>query len=570
VRKNFARVSLLVPLLGIALGAGLVEWRGAVAPEREREIGALIARSPVTGRPVDDAEELLEALPASIGRNFTLVHASRSPHGGLGDRDAASVDAAFPRVVLFRDDGRLVLALTGNPDRPGYDTVEVVAFDDARAAFRLARYVLPAAVRRDPQLAAARAHNGELDPPECLRCHGQDPRPILDSYPLWPGFYGGVRDTFVDGSAELEHYRAFLSAQRGAPRGLYRHLRWPEGTSVPPYTDPTEYDPAVTEVDEAALRLAPNTRLGMALGELNRKRIARRLAASPRYAAQAPGILAVLLGCTPPPLEAVDREAIARRVQADSAARLGRLGYRPRARGNFGLATSELASPGALAPVLYAAAALGVPASDFSMGLEDGALGFYDGILGREHQGRRFLLSDDVALELLRREAARDPALGRFVLGRRVLGAGRPFGEKLDLERAAAACPTLLERQRASGAELVRPPAGAVAAGLRLEGPGDEALAVEPAVERCTRCHEGDGALQSGRPIPFSSPAALAARLSQPAVGSPRPLLGEILARMRPGASAPMPPHGRAASAEESAGMVRYLTAALGRRGEGR
>src|SRR5262249_51338724 len=144
---------------------------------------------------------------------------------------------------------RLVLAFTGAPDRPGYDVLEAIRFVDERAAFELSRFVLPAAARRHPELARLRAENGRVNPPECLRCHGLDPRPIFDSYPLWPGFRGAVSDPSPDEENDgRAAYRQFLARNRDAPAGVYSRLLWPAGTSMPPYNDPQGYDPEVTEV----------------------------------------------------------------------------------------------------------------------------------------------------------------------------------------------------------------------------------------------------------------------------------------------------------------------------------
>src|SRR5207237_2394064 len=133
------------------------------------------------------------------------------------------------------------------------------------------RVVLPAAARRDPEMARLSAENGQVNPPECLRCHGLDPRPIFDSYPLWPGFYGAVNDTFPDDDSERAAYRDFLARSRDAPAGVYSKLLWPAGTSTPPYNDPGGYNPDATEVSPEALALSPNSRLGIALSQLNHK-----------------------------------------------------------------------------------------------------------------------------------------------------------------------------------------------------------------------------------------------------------------------------------------------------------
>src|SRR5262249_28814271 len=153
-----------------------------------------------TGAPVHSVEELLPLLPRDLRSNFTFVHHSDSPHGERMGGRAPAITPGHPRAVLFGADARVVLAFNGDPRRAGYDVVEIIHFDDEKAAFVMTRFVLPAAVAREPALGEAARDNGRANPPECLHCHGSDPRPLFESYPLWPGFYGSVRDTFPRGS----------------------------------------------------------------------------------------------------------------------------------------------------------------------------------------------------------------------------------------------------------------------------------------------------------------------------------------------------------------------------------
>ena len=167
----------------------------------------LLKHNPQTGRPVDSVAELVPLLPDELRKNFTLVYDSRSPF-------KASITPQLPRVILFTDDGRLVLTFIGDDQAPGADLLETMSFDDEQAKFVLNAYLLPAAERRAWRPSAADA--------KCERCHGADPRPIFDSYPLWPGFYGSVQDTFParpgrrEGAQELRGVRR----RRGQDRGL--------------------------------------------------------------------------------------------------------------------------------------------------------------------------------------------------------------------------------------------------------------------------------------------------------------------------------------------------------------
>jgi hypothetical protein len=559
----------------VVVAAGAVVAALAFVGYRHRTRGAarvdvatarLVERSPITGRPVDNIEEFVAALPADVRSHFTLVHQSRSPHGGLGDKGESSIDVRFPRVLLYSSDGKLVVAFTTNPDKPGYDVAEILRFVDAGARFELSRFILPQAVRKDPSLAEAARRNGEVDPPECLRCHGTDVRPILDSYPLWPGFFGAVADTFPEEAPELPGYRDFLAKNKD--RGLFKSLIWPTGSTVPPYIDPHDYDSKASVGRDEDLPRAPNSVIGMALNELNRKRIERKLAASPLYPKLRYAMIAVLLGCEQPPLGAGDLEPVRAAIVEDNAGRIDRLGYHPKGpEGSAHLDMAETLWPENVAELLYVARALGVSPRDFSMALEDGALAFYDGILSGRLGNLNYYVKEDWLVEMLRRLARDEPDFAEYFHTYEISRGRFPFGERLDLRTALRACGPLLERQRAvngypprvNGALASRPP-------HPPEEPSPEELracaASAPAVGRCTRCHEGEDAHLVGRPIPLSNPGYLALRLDAKCAGSSRTLFDEILARMRDRGPARMPPHGDPPTEREVAEMRRYLEAA--------
>lgn len=442
----------------------------------------------------DTVEQLIPTLPADLRRELTFVYATRSPQ--------QDVDPMHPRVVLFGRDARIVLAFTGDPQGPDRDIVELIRFRDDTRAFEMARYILPAARRRDPALAKLAAENGRPNPTECLRCHGADPRPIFDSYPVWPGFYGSTQDAFAIAPDELAHYRAFLAARTG----VYALLEYPAGSEVPPYS--------VDVVEDATGRLAPNMRLGMALTELNRQRIVRKLEASPRYAMYRDKLITGLIGCAPLPITLDDRKRIQAQLDAENAAKLDRAGIDgPDQRDR--LRMTEINSFDNFAQIEFVARVLDVSRADWSMAIEPGAFALYDGILSGhviDHgQPRDFYFKEDFLFEMLRRapEAKALFAAVPYTIGQRV-------GQRLDIPRAIAGCEQLATER---GVDQVPWPAPQPAAPL--------------VVYRCVRCHDPGG---DGPEIPFDSPARLHVLL-----GARPDLVTEIAARTTLDAPVRMP-----------------------------
>jgi cytochrome c553 len=437
--KSRATGAWIAAVLALQFAALVVFWpaRAAApqpsvtAPFTDASFQALLAHDPMTGQPVDTVQALLPLLPRALRTNFTLVYDSRSPF-----KD--QITPASPRVILFSDDARFVLTFIGDPAAPGHDLLETMSFDDAAAEFKLSAYVLPAA-RRAGWSPSAEAAN-------CAGCHGADARPIYDSYPLWPGFYGSVLDTFFRdkiGQAELKKYRAFLAGP--AKTGVYRALVFRPGSPTSPYLDPSRARKHSVEVSPKAFPFLPNTRLGMALTELNRVRIYRKLAAAPGFAAHEKDILAELLECPEAPRPSRERvRAIQTALDAENGARLKRLGGQPNdpAISIFGM--EELKFVHALAEIDDVAARAGADRTDWSMALEPKSAAYFDGILSGMVGQRSYYLKEDLIYELLAHLDLREPAFIRYSAEYSAFAdQGYPFGNRPYLDLAIKGCALL-------------------------------------------------------------------------------------------------------------------------------
>jgi cytochrome c553 len=400
-------------------------------PFTEARLQELLQKNPATGLPVDSIAELVPLLPRELRENFTLVYDSRSPF-------RSGISPEFPRVILFTNDARLVLTFIGDDRQPGFDLLESMSFDYESATFRLHAYLLPAAERRGWRPSAEDA--------KCARCHGADARPIFDSYPLWPGYYGSVQDTFPHdriGRKEAANYAAFSAG--AAKTGVYRDLIYPSGSPVSPYLDPRLFHDNTVKLDPNLFPYLPNARLGIALTELNRQRIYRKLAAGPGFAAKEKQLLAKLLECRPQ--DRPDSRAmrpIAERLRDENAARLKRLGVLPGDPPKSRDDMQELQFVRELTEIDWVAQRAGVDRSDWSMALEPGSLAFFDGILSGISEGKSYYLKEDLIFEILSHLRDREPAFRKyFAWGNVFEDYGYPFGHRIDLDTAAKSCALL-------------------------------------------------------------------------------------------------------------------------------
>ena len=125
--------------------------------------------------------ELLQALPQYYRESFALMHSSRSLQGS---------NPLSPRVLLFGEDGRLIITFNGDARQPGYNHLELAAvYDDAIHFHRLE---FPAG-----DSGIGRVELSTANPPQCMTCHGPVPHFIWADYATWPGAYGARDDVLV-------------------------------------------------------------------------------------------------------------------------------------------------------------------------------------------------------------------------------------------------------------------------------------------------------------------------------------------------------------------------------------
>ena len=411
-------------------------------PFREHDLQKLLNKNPITGLPVDSIRELVPLLPQELRENFTLVYDSRSPF-------RSNISADYPRVILFSQDARLVLTFIGDERTPASELLETMSFNDKSAKFELRSYLLPAAKRK-----------GWQPPPEaanCSRCHGSDPRPIYDSYPVWPGFYGAALDTFPPdriGVAELRKFERFL--EKFSNKGVYASLVFKAQSPVGPYLDPRLFSPDERKFNsEKFFSFSPNFRLGIALTELNRKRIFRKLAEGKYYKANEKLLLAELLDCGPSDTPSRTlMTKISKQLRQETKERQKRMKLLPEDPKRHWYEMAERLYLRGLAQIKSVAARAGADMSDWSMALEPGSLSFYDGILSGSYNNKHYYLKEDLIFEMLahlsKREAAFRPYFASYNVYEQISGKSSgifesyPFGHRIDLEEAVKSCSLLL------------------------------------------------------------------------------------------------------------------------------
>lgn len=391
----------------------------------------LISENPKTKKPVQNMSELLPLLPNEFLENFTLVYDSRSPF-----KDG--ITASYPRIILFSKDARLILTMTGDPKKSGYDLLEYSQFNDSKANFEFAAIPLPDFEKNNKPLSAENIN--------CNRCHGSDPRPIFDSYPLWPGFYGSFKDTFAKNHSiakkEEVDYKKFKSTTANA--GIYKYLKFNKKDWVSPFLDPKKFDETKLIGDLSQFKFMPNTRFGMALTQLNRQRIFRKIMSEKKYVENEKLLLAELLNCGPSKVSAKQLEAMKQKVAKENTDRLTRYKVDPKKSNENINEMIELKFSTELAQMNWVAETVGTTMKDWSLAMEDDSVSFFDGILSGIHDDVSYYLKEDLIFEMMKHLSQTDKAYRNyFAKDAMYAHLGYPFGVRVQIEQARKACSLL-------------------------------------------------------------------------------------------------------------------------------
>jgi cytochrome c553 len=448
----------------------------AIRPAGADNFGFESLQDLIRTRDVGTVEELLAVLPEAQRRSYALMFDSRS-------LQAASFEN--PRVILYGADARFVLTFNGAAAQRGFHTLETLEFDTVSREFRLRELEFP-----ERPAGAAGVRVSETNPERCMRCHGNPPHPVWDSFPLWPGAYG-ERYGATPSEPERAGLERFLAQQPSHPR--YRHL-----LDIARYADARTFRPGAGAQYAATVREPPNAELSADLGNLQFQAIAARLERQPAFAAYRYALLGIADGgCAPlgdfyPETMWRTQRAAFERFARDTTRGNAREAQLKAQRLASGVTQPAPTGSDTLLPLRFVAeSALGIPTRSWTLALESGT---YD-----------FSRPPFATLPL------RTSLLAAIAPGDRARTPPRDAATSADGDRY---CSYLKRRSRAALAGAVSTVTSTVApsppAMAARQPARDSASGAPPAaLQVCVRCHE-TGVAPS---IPFSDPKLLAQQL---------------------------------------------------------
>jgi hypothetical protein len=236
-------------------------------------------------------EDVLPHLPSDLRSYYALMYDSPS---------LQSAEPMNPRVILYGNDGRLLIAFNGAPHQKNFASVEVTEFHPESARFEYRSIRFP-----EDRRSGRSASFSEANPKVCLTCHRADPRPNWSEYGGWPGAYGSIRSELISEygettAKEQRWYGQFL--QGNARKGRYQFLTPPQGLKFSPYN--SEFDEQYPEKDSEGGIIYPpakfltNFRLGDLIAKHNAARVLRLMTRSRLYSKYFNLLLYQYIPCT--------------------------------------------------------------------------------------------------------------------------------------------------------------------------------------------------------------------------------------------------------------------------------
>jgi len=138
---------------------------------------------------LQSVDELLPLLPKSFKSNYALAYKGRGIQGS---------SKAFPRVISVGAQMNSIISIAGHNDMMNGNTIEFLEYKNKTSKYEL----------REITFENNGVKLSEANPAKCLACHGQNPRPLWESWFLWPGFYNSEQSFMFP--KERTFYTEFL------------------------------------------------------------------------------------------------------------------------------------------------------------------------------------------------------------------------------------------------------------------------------------------------------------------------------------------------------------------------
>jgi hypothetical protein len=267
LRAGSRRPMLAMLWCAAALAGSFAAGAVAAAPLHLQLIQRLVAE-----QRIDSVEQLLSNLPLPLRSRYVLVFASRS---------LQSSSYQSPRAILYGSGARFLVAFNGDPQDRGFESVEMMEFDEATRRFQLQELTFSAL----PD-GSRKADFSAINPERCATCHGQEPRPIWEPHPVWPGAYGQVYRRPLSREEE-DSFDAFARNQPSHPR--YRFL-----AAVEDFAYRMRFRPSAKDRYDDVQIEAPNAELTNLLGTLNLRSIVATVTAQRKFDLYRYALLAAL------------------------------------------------------------------------------------------------------------------------------------------------------------------------------------------------------------------------------------------------------------------------------------
>lgn len=244
----------------------------------------LIENSPAAAKDKDPIAYLISLLPTEMHYNYVIA---RAPQG------AQHGSSSYPRVITALADASLIASFNGSSKDDGFYRLEIIFFRKETGKFEMN------SIEFEQTSSGFRTIPVHPNPPLCLSCHGDDPKPVWGPYRNWKGFYGSNDDLVAPkdkiennenpeiSDKEYQQFQAFRKIAAQSDR--YKQLQLLDKKD--------EYAPFTNQGFDLNAFRRPNLRFGNVLAYNMGVRQAHLIKENQYFQTVAHGLAAELGGC---------------------------------------------------------------------------------------------------------------------------------------------------------------------------------------------------------------------------------------------------------------------------------
>ncbi len=206
---------------------------------------------------VTEIDDAISLLPLSLRTYFSIVHT------GNGLRGTSPLE---PAIISFAPDGSFFVNV-GSKNQAEGNVIEILQFNKDKRNIELYSLSFPLKKNSKGLIPIPK-----VNPPRCLKCHGEKPNALWGNYNQWHGFYGNRHDDRLRND-NIDNFIKFKEVAKNT--SPYMYFNFDESNPTSPFQSYSKPSFQITN--------RPNTHGGYLVSRINAIKMAKQIESSPLY-----------------------------------------------------------------------------------------------------------------------------------------------------------------------------------------------------------------------------------------------------------------------------------------------